>query len=132
MDRRTFVTTGVWLSASACAWPWMARAADASYTIAVLDTNLASARAFADYLSQRQMPAFEVGDDIGTLWYATLAPRLNATPGQLIGFTRASDYFVLGQLAAGSGRKIERASDPGGGWGAPVAFLIGPTAPHPL
>ena len=71
--------------------------------------------------------------DIGTLWYATLAPRLAAVPVSLIGFARASDYFVLGRLAAGPNRRVvEQAGEPGAGLGSPVAFLIGPAIARPL
>jgi hypothetical protein len=109
----------------------MARAAHARNTIAVVDTDLVSGRAFADYVARLDMPVFEVGDDIGTLWYVTLAPRLAAVPGSLIGFTRASDYFVLGRLAAGPNRRVEQTSEPGAGLGSPVTFLIGPAVGMP-
>lgn len=132
MDRRTFVMTGVWLSAAGGALPWMARAAQVRDMIAVVDTNLASGRAFADNVTRLDMPVFEVGDDIGTLWYATLAPRFAAMPVSLIGFTRASDYFVLGRLAAAPNRRVEQTSEPGAGSGSPVAFLIGPAVARPL
>ena len=128
MDRRTFVMTSAWFSAAGCALPWMARAARVPNTIGVVDANLPSGRAFADYLIRRNMPVLEVGDDIGTLWYMTLAPRLAALPGPLIGFTRASDYFVLGRLAASSSRKVQQTGEPGSGIASPVAFLIGPSA----
>lgn len=126
MDRRTFVMTGAWLSAAGCALPWMARAARTPNTIAVVDANLASGRAFAEYLTRQDTPIFEVGDDIGTLWYTTLATRLAAAPGPMIGFTRASDYFVLGRLAAGSSRRVQQTAEPCKGFCSPVAFLIGP------
>jgi hypothetical protein len=128
MDRRTFVMTGAWLSAAGCALPWMAHAARAPNTIAVVDSSLAGGRAFADYVTRLNLPAFEVGADAGMLWYATLGPRLAAAPGVLIGFTRASDAFVLGQLALGSGRMVQHRREQGTGPGAPVAFLIGPAA----
>lgn len=125
MDRRTFVKTGAWFSVAGCGLPWMARAARVPKTIAVVDANLGAGRAFADYLIRRDMPVFEVGDDIGTLWYTSLAPRLALVPGPLIGFTRASDYFVLGRLAARSSGRIQQTGKAGVGIGSPVAFLIG-------
>jgi hypothetical protein len=119
--------TGAWLSAAGgCTLPWMARAANARNRIAVVDVNLVSGRAFADYVARLEMPVFEPGDDVGLLWHATLAPRLAAVQGSLIGFTRASDFFVLGQLAASSRRKVRQTSEPGAGLGSPVAFLIEP------
>jgi len=130
MDRRTFVMTGAWLSAAGGALPWIAHAAGASNTIAVVDTSLAPGRALADYAARRGMPAFEVGDDMGTLWYVTLAPRLATAPGLLLGIARASDYFVLGQLALRAGRMTEHRCKQGTGLGAPLAFLLGPAAGH--
>ena len=127
MDRRTFLMTGAWLSATGCAWPWMARAASAHTTVAVVDASLVEARAFSVDARRGAMPVFETGDDISMLWYTTLAPRLAATPGLLIGVTRASDHFVLGQLALRSGRMVEHARQPyATGSSAAVAFLMGP------
>ncbi|HEY1997394.1 hypothetical protein [Paraburkholderia sp.] len=126
MDRRTFMTTGAWLSAAGLSLPWMARAVRSRDTIAVVDTGLARGRAFVDYVKRLEMPVFDIGDDVGVLWYATLAPRLAATPGLLLGVTRASDYFVLEQLALNSGRMLRHKHEQGTGLSAPVAFLIGP------
>ncbi|WNC88407.1 hypothetical protein RI103_11790 [Paraburkholderia sp. FT54] len=118
MDRRTFMMTGAWLSSAAgSAWPWLAHAAARSNTVAVADSTLAYGAAFAAYAAHRQLPVFETGDDIGALWYTTLAPLLCATPApvfspaSLIGLTRASDYFVLTQLAKSAGHVIEHSDE---------------------
>ncbi|REE19438.1 hypothetical protein B0G71_2534 [Paraburkholderia sp. BL27I4N3] len=126
MDRRTFMMTGACLSTAAgSAWPWLAHAAARSNTVAVVDSTLAYGAAFAGYAAHRQLPVFETGDDIGALWYTTLAPLLCATPTpkstptflsiSLIGLTRASDYFVLNQLAKSAGRVIEHSHEQNAG-----------------
>ncbi|MFM0673291.1 hypothetical protein [Paraburkholderia sediminicola] len=122
MDRRTFMMTGAYLSTAAgSAWPWLAHAAAHSNTVAVVDSTLAYGAAFAGYAAHRQLRVFETGDDIGALWYTTLAPLLCAAPTSmststlapvsLIGLTRASDYFVLNQLAKSAGRVIEHSHE---------------------
>jgi hypothetical protein len=130
MDRRTFmlglVTNGAWFSTAGCAWPWLAHAANGRNMIAVVDVSLVSGRAVAGAMTRLATPVFEVGGDIGTLWYATLAPRLAAACVPLLGLTRASDYFVLARLAASSSRRLQQSSEPGMGSGSPVAFLIEP------
>ncbi|SDH71126.1 hypothetical protein [Paraburkholderia phenazinium] len=129
MDRRSFVMTGAWLSAAGGgAWPWLARAASTSNTLAVVDASLGEGRVLSGWATRRAIPVFETGDDIGALWYAALAPRLAATPGLVIGVTRASDYFVLGELALRSARMVEHERAWHTGPRTPVAFLIGPAA----
>lgn len=124
MDRRTFVTTGASLGATGCLLPWMAHAlTHPAGTIAVFDSTLAHGRAFADYAARARLRTFDVGDDIGALWYTTLAPRLVApAQGTLVGITRASDFFVLSQFVPDAARitrsEIEAAR------AAPVAFVI--------
>ncbi|RFU47965.1 hypothetical protein [Paraburkholderia sp. DHOC27] len=130
MDRRTFVQTfvasGACLSAGGFLLPGISHALEARTTIAVIDTSLASHRAFADYVLQRDLPCFETGADIGALWYTTLAPRLAAAPVALIGFTRASDHFVLSQLAARTHRVIQQTRHPDHAFDAAITFLIEP------
>jgi hypothetical protein len=126
MDRRTFLMTGAWLSTTGSAWPWMARAASAPSTVAVVDASLVDARTFSVDAGRGAMPVFETGDDIGMLWYTTLAPRLAATPGLLVGVTRASDHFVLEQLALRSGRMVEHSRHQYARGSAAIAFLMGP------
>jgi hypothetical protein len=128
MDRRTFVITSAWLSTAAGgAWPWLAQAAARRDTLAVIDSTLAGGPAFSDYVASMKLPAFETGDDIGVLWYSTLAPRLRQTPAQapasLIGLTRVSDYFVLRELATRVGRMVEHSHEQGTGPGAQVAHI---------
>jgi hypothetical protein len=151
MDRRTFVRTsvctslitGAWFAGAAGGvWPWLAQAAARSNTLAVIDSTLAGGPAFADYAARLALPVFETGDDIGMLWYTTLAPHwqqrhlkldLNPTPAHapmsLIGLTRVSDYFVLKELATRAGSMIEQRHEPCAGSGAQaahVAFALTP------
>ncbi|MFP3566552.1 hypothetical protein [Paraburkholderia sp. SIMBA_030] len=127
MDRRTFMMTGAWFSTAAGgAWPWLAHAAARCNTLAVIDSTLACGPAFADYVAQLNLPAFETGDDIGSLWYTTLAPRLSRAQVSLIGLTRASDYFVLEQLANRTARRVEHSHEQGAGRVAHVAFVLAP------
>jgi hypothetical protein len=132
MDRRAFVMTGAWLSAAAGALPWMTHVAVPRNTIALVDASLAAGRGFSRDAARRGISVFEInhesGNDIGTLWYTTLAPRLAAAPGLVIGIARASDYFVLGEFALRSTglveHRCERCAEPP----APVAFLLAPAA----
>ncbi|RDK03904.1 hypothetical protein [Paraburkholderia lacunae] len=131
MDRRTFMMTGAWLSSAAGgAWPWLADAAARPHALAVVDSTLAAGPAFADYVARMKLPAFETGDDIGALWYGTLAPLLSRTRAptrpSLIGLTRASDYFVLAQLATRSAHMIEHSHEQGEARFAHVAFVLAP------
>jgi hypothetical protein len=104
--------TGAWLSAVAGgAWPSLADAAARRNTLAIVDRSLTCGPAFAHYCACLNLPVFETGDDIGALWYATLAPRLTPT-SSLIGITRASDYFVLQELAICAGLLAEDSSGP--------------------
>lgn len=141
MDRRTFMMTGVCLpGAAGAAWPWLACFAarsDTVDTVAVIDSTLADGAAFADYARLSPLTVVEAGDDIGALWYTTLAPLLRAMPGlapaALIGLTRASDYFVLKELATSAGHRVEhchaQCAAQGRGAGSRlvrVAFAFGP------
>ena len=138
MDRRAFMMTGAWLSAATGALPWTTQtqtqtqthAAATRNAIALVDTGLASARAFSRDAARRGIAVFEIdhdaGNDIGTLWYTTLAPRLAAAPGLVIGVVRASDYFVLGELALRSTGLVEHRCERCAGRRTPVAFLLGP------
>jgi hypothetical protein len=132
MDRRAFMMTGAWLPTVSGALPWMTHAAVARNTLAVVDTSLAGGRAFSQDAARRDISVFEInndsGDDIGTLWYSTLAPRLVAAPGLLIGVARASDYFVLGELALRSMGLVEHRCQRCTGQNTPVAFLLAPAA----
>ncbi|CAB3807250.1 hypothetical protein LMG28614_06561 [Paraburkholderia ultramafica] len=142
MDRRTFMMTGAWLSSAAGgAWPWLARAAARSNTLAIVDSTLACGPSFARYAAQMKLPVFETGDDIGALWYTTLAPLLGPTPGQtrvptppsLIGLTRASDFFVLSELATRAGQLVEHSHEQRAGSGtrdAHVTFAFTPRVPR--
>ncbi|MFM0044273.1 hypothetical protein PQR05_07645 [Paraburkholderia sediminicola] len=131
MDRRAFMMAGAWFSTAAGgAWPWLAHAAARGDTLAVIDSTLACGPAFADYVAHMKLPAFETGDDIGVLWYSTLALRLRHTPAQtpasLIGLTRVSDYFVLKELATRVGHMAEHSYEQGAGPVAHVAFALTP------
>lgn len=131
MDRRTFMMTGAWFSTAAGgAWPWLAHAAARRDTLAVIDSTLACSPAFADYVAHMKLAAFETGDDIGALWYTTLAPRLRQTPAQssasLIGLTRVSDYFVLKELATRVGHLAVHSYEQSAGPIVHVAFALTP------
>ena len=132
MDRRAFMMTGAWLSAAAGALPWMTHAAVARNTIAVVDASLTAGRAFSHDAARSGISVFEInhdsGNDIGTLWYTTLAPRLVASPGLVIGVARASDYFVLAELALRSTGLVEHRRERCTGRCTSVAFLLGPAA----
>ncbi|MGF6778091.1 hypothetical protein [Paraburkholderia sp. GAS334] len=100
MDRRAFMTRSALLTAAGCVTPAIAHATRTPGAIAVFDSTLAQGRALADHAAHIGMPAFDTGDDIGALWYTTLAPHLARTRGLLIGVTRHADYFVLTQFLA--------------------------------
>jgi hypothetical protein len=125
------MVTGAWLpTVAGGAWPWLAQATARHDTLAVIDSTLAYGPAFADYIAHLKLPAFETGDDMGALWYTTLAPRLGQTPAHepvsLIGLARASDYFVLEALATGVGRMAAHRYETGAGAIAQVAFVLTP------
>ncbi|SIT39862.1 conserved exported hypothetical protein [Paraburkholderia ribeironis] len=139
MDRRTFMITGAWLAGAAGgAWPWLARAATQRNTLAIVDSTLACGPSFVCYAANLKLPTFDTGDDIGALWYTTLAPLLGGTsaprPASLIGVTRASDYFVLSELAMRAGYRVAHYhAQPAGPAGrhAHVAFAFTPGAAAP-
>ncbi|HEY3596147.1 MAG TPA: hypothetical protein VGL08_01330, partial [Paraburkholderia sp.] len=139
MDRRTFIATGTWFSACAYLPPWFADAANVTAAagprdaLAVFDSSLAQAGACARYAARLRISAFEIGDDIGALWYSALAPCIaHSRTGKpahhavaLIGIARASDFFVLARLALQPGRIASgatEASQPHAA--APVSFVI--------
>ncbi|KAA1000265.1 hypothetical protein FVF58_40500 [Paraburkholderia panacisoli] len=134
MDRRTFMMTGAWWSTVASGvWPWFARAATRDGTLAVVDSTLAGGPSFARYAAQLKLPTFETGGDIGALWYTTLAPLLGRqsgptaapAPPALIGITRASDYFVLGELVTRTGHlRVAHSHEPGTGSTAQQAHVV--------
>ncbi len=138
MDRRTFMMTGACLpTVAGAAWPWLAHGAVHGNTVALADSTLAHGAALAGYAVHRQWRVFETGDDIGMLWYTTLAPLLRATsthaPASLIGLTRVSDYFVLSELATCDGHRIEHTREQGADAHtqlAHVAFVFAPRVPR--
>jgi hypothetical protein len=121
MDRRTFMMTGAWLSTvTGAAWPWLARAAEQGGTLAIVDSTLACGPSFARYAARMKLPTFETGDDIGALWYSTLAPLIDRSRGtsarrSVIGLTRASDYFVLDGLVTRAAQRVEHSHEQRGG-----------------
>jgi hypothetical protein len=134
MDRRTFMMTAASLStATGSAWPWLASAAAQGGTLAIVDSTLACGPSFARYAAHMKLPTFETGDDIGALWYTTLAPLLDggfaSARCSLIGLTRASDYFVLNEFATRSGHLVEHSHEQHDGTAAQhahVAFAFTP------
>ena len=118
MDRRTFMMTSAWLSTMAgSVWPWLGHAAARGDTLAIADSTLPASAAFARYAAAMNLPTFETGDDIGLLWHTTLSPLLHASAANanaarwLIGVTRASDYFVLRELATRATHRIEHSHE---------------------
>lgn len=108
------MTRSVLLAAAGCpgcAMPAFARAIRTPGAIAVYDPTLAHGRALAERAASGGLPAFGTGDDIGALWYATLAPHVARTRGLLIGVTRRSDYFVLTQFMAHTTGAVASRSD---------------------
>ncbi|MFT4070240.1 hypothetical protein [Paraburkholderia sp.] len=142
MDRRTFMLTGAWLSTAAGgAWPWLARAAacgNDARALAIVDATLACGASFARYAAHLKLATFETGDDIGALWFTTLAPRLDdravaRNVPSLIGFTRPADYFVLRHLAIRTGRFVDHHHEQRAGPHAQpayVAFALTPRVTH--
>jgi hypothetical protein len=114
MNRRTFLhAAGGALAVGACgagaaASPLaalqntMRSAVQSPLRIAVYDPALAQGRALARAAARRGMPALAAGGDIGALWYAQLARRLDSpdrAPAVAFCALRASDRFVLERLA---------------------------------
>ncbi|TKC81661.1 hypothetical protein FAZ69_27235 [Trinickia terrae] len=110
MDRRTFVMTSAWVAAAGYLPQRLAVALERPGTLVLADASLAASRAFADAAARRAVPLVEVGDDIGMLWNATLAPYLACTNAVLAGVLRASDAFVLRQLAVSANCRVRHAS----------------------
>ncbi|MDE1184656.1 hypothetical protein [Paraburkholderia sp.] len=108
MNRRAFMAATTSVAAAAfgpLAWHELALRGDSSHasnTIIVIDASLDPAASVSAFARRTGAPVFDVGggaSDVGTLWFSTLAARLNTLPARLIGCTRASDYFVLERLA---------------------------------
>ena len=113
MDRRTFVKTSTLMTAAACMSPRLAAALERPETIVLVDTSLPASRAFAvATAARRAMPFMEIGDDVGLFWHATFA-RHFAQPNVLaIGVLRASDGFVLRQLATSASCRVREFAVP--------------------
>jgi hypothetical protein len=137
VKRRTFIAAGAWYSSGVLMPTWLAGAclaaeraapsgpARARETLAVFDGSLAQAGSFADEALRLRIPIFDSGDDIGTVWHTMLAPRLARAPAVLIGFTRASDFFVLTRLALRPGRLVAAATEASRPHAdAPVSFVM--------
>ena len=124
MERRTFMIGAACCPAvSSGAWPWSIRvrvgtnagdsAGHTRDTLAIVDRTLMGAASFVDRAARLQLRTFDTGDDIGLLWYTTLAPLVGAASAPaLIGLTRASDYFVLNELLTRAGHSLIDASNP--------------------
>jgi hypothetical protein len=141
MNRRTFMLSGAALATVAgSAWPWFAQAAGSARearAFAIVDSMLCCADALARYAARVGLPVFETGGDVGTLWFAQLAPLLDsaavtaAAPAarlarpraSLLGITRASDYFVLRHLALCAGRFSEHCHEQRAASGARVEYV---------
>ncbi|MEC5405567.1 hypothetical protein VOM14_08280 [Paraburkholderia sp. MPAMCS5] len=135
MDRRAFMMTSAWLTTAAGgAWPWLAQPGASGETFAIADSTLPFSAAFARYAVAMNVPTFDTGNDIGVLWHTTLLPLLSAlaNPGGiswrrpwLIGVTRASDYFVLKELATRTTHRLEHSHEQDAR-SAPVSFVFAP------
>lgn len=105
MDRRTFLrgTGGAIFGASVFG---ALRSGSASMpdccSAFVFDPALAKGRALARHAMRRGVDAWPAADDIGQLWHAQLAPRLDAN-SRVIAALRPADAFVLTRLAATRG-----------------------------
>ena len=107
MDRRTFVTASTWMSAAACVLPRVAAALERPETIVLVDVALPASRAFAvATAARRAMPLMEIGGDAGMFWHATLARHFAQPNAMAIGVLRASDGFVLRQLATSANFRV--------------------------
>ncbi len=118
-------------TAAGGAWPWLAQAAacaDGAHAFAIVDSTLECGASFARYAAHCRLTTFDTGDDAGALWFTTLAPLLDdgrtrhAVPA-LIGFTRASDYFILQHLALRTGRFVEHSHEAREGLHAQPAYV---------
>jgi hypothetical protein len=121
MDRRSFIATGVWISGGVVTPAWLiqatqaaqtAHAANGRHALAIFDAALTEAAAFAGHTARLGIPAFDMGDDIGALWHATLAPRAASAPVTLLGVVCAADYFVLSRLALRPGDALRHGTLP--------------------
>ena len=108
MDRRTFMMTGAWLSAAGCGLPWLARAAHARHTIAVIDSSLAPSRGFADYVGRLDLPAFEVGDPVRARIVARYPSDTAAVllSGWLLGASQLAGKAALVDVKRGRGHVV--------------------------
>lgn len=125
MQRRDFVMSGFWLTASEALplalFTPRVRASGigvdrTGYALAVFDSTLPVSVEFARRMRAVDVPLFNAADDIGALWHTTLASRLRIDdshapdgPVTLFGVTRASDGFVLQRLAGAPGFALHHA-----------------------
>ncbi|CAM2187354.1 conserved hypothetical protein [Paraburkholderia sacchari] len=110
MNRRTFLHATSGAFAAACAATPVWRPGAPPMRVAVYDPALERGRALARHAALLGVPAFAPGaqgaDDIGMLWHAQLARRLESraeAPAVVLCALRESDRFVLERLAASRG-----------------------------
>ncbi|MFX1761851.1 hypothetical protein PWP93_04495 [Paraburkholderia sp. A1RI-2L] len=110
MNRRTFLHATSGAFAAACAATPVWRPGAPPMRVAVYDPALEQGRALARKAARLGVPVFATGaqgaDDIGTLWHAQLARRLEPraeAPAVVLCALRRSDRFVLERLAAARG-----------------------------
>lgn len=110
MNRRTFLHAASGAVAAACAATPAWRPGAPPVRVAVYDPALEQGRALACNAARIGVPALALGaqcaHDIGTLWHAQLARRLETraeAPAVALCALRASDRFVLERLAASRG-----------------------------
>ncbi|CAB3779099.1 hypothetical protein LMG28688_00720 [Paraburkholderia caffeinitolerans] len=116
MNRRTFLHAASGAFAAACTVTLAWRPGAPPVRVAIYDPALEQGRALAGKAARMRVPAFALGaqcaDDIGTLWHAQLARRLETravAPAVALCALRGSDRFVLERLAAPRGCIVLRA-----------------------
>jgi hypothetical protein len=137
-QRRDFLTAALAAAGSPALWAAMPAAtrpdtlfAQAHSLTIVFDERLPDSRAFA--FRARAMGArtgariVPMGNDIGLLWFQSLAPANGAPPDTLAGLTRHADAFLLARLALGIGMQVTRqAADTHTGPDALVMWRLDP------
>lgn len=133
MNRRSFMRTATiatatgWIGAlPEAAWPVLtgmtAGSGDVAHgrstiscrrgtdpTLVVFDPAIEPSRAFAAHVASRGVATLDIGSDVGTLWYRTIAPRQATASHPIVaGLTRASDCFVVERLCVAAGGRMRR------------------------
>jgi hypothetical protein len=104
MDRRTFLSSSLGAAAMGCMLPGLdciaARNSSPARLLVLIDRAMPISRSYAALCQAADARYFDVGADIGLLWYETLRDW----PGRIAGVLRPSDCFVLRSLSFAHGR----------------------------